>query len=90
MKRIIILVTVMVMIMLAGCGNDKTEKTERNNNGVEEIKVEEIIVEEIQVEEIQVEDIKIEKIPYDDEYNNEKNYNNKVNTWENVKINSWD
>ena len=103
MKKIIILVTVMVMIIFTGCGKDKAEETKKDrDNAVEEIRVEKIIVEEIQVEEIQVEDIEVEDIEIEDtdtdgvwisdEYLEEKAYNSKKNTttWENCMKTLWD
>ena len=77
MKKVIIMVTVIVMVIaFVGCGKDTKETKKDNDSYVEEILVEDIIVEEIQVEEIQIEYI-------DDEYENESDYNGKVNTWEN-------
>ena len=102
MKKIIILVTVMVMIIFTGCGKDKAEETKKDRDNVEEIQVEKIIVEEIQVEEIQVEDIEVEDIEIEDtdtdgvwisdEYLEEKAYNSKKNTttWENCMKTLWD
>ena len=83
MKKVIIMVTVIVMVIaFVGCGKDTKEtKKKDNDSNVEEILVEDIIVEDIIVEEIQVEEIQIEYI--DDEYENESDYNSKVNTWEN-------
>lgn len=82
MKKVIIMVTVIVMVIaFVGCGKDTKETKNKKDDGVEEILVEDIIVEDIIVEEIQVEEIQIEYI--DDEYENESDYNSKVNTWEN-------
>ena len=82
MKKVIIMVTVIVMVIaFVGCGKDTKETKKDNDSNVEEILFEDIIVEDIIVEEIQVEEIQIEYI--DDEYENESDYNSKVNTWEN-------
>lgn len=82
MKKVIIMVTVIVMVIaFVGCGKD-TKETEKND-GVEDIRVEEIRVEEIRVEEIQVEEIQTERIYIDGEYESESDYNSNVNTWEN-------
>lgn len=81
MKKIIVMVTVIVMVIaFTGCGDKKTKN--KKDDGVEEIRVEEIRVEEIQVEEIQIEEIQTEKIYIDGEYEAESDYNSRVNTWE--------
>ncbi len=91
MKNVLVTIIagVMATLVMTGCGNG-SEKTKKDNDGVNEIKVNEIHVEEIQVEEIQTEEIRTERVYIDDEYNNERNYNNKVNTWDNCDIQSWD
>ena len=83
-KIIIVLAGIMAATLLAGCGEDKKET--KKASGVEEIRIEEINVEEIQVEEIQVESIETERIYIDGEYEAEKEYNSKVNTWDNIPI----
>ena len=96
MKKVLVTIMagVMATLVMTGCGNG-SEKTKKDNDGVNEITVneihvEEIQVEEIQIEEIQTEEIRTERVYIDDEYNNERNYNNRVNTWDNCDIQSWD
>lgn len=85
MKKLLVLVLAgITVIMLAGCG-EETKETKKVS-GVEEIRIEEIHVENIQVEEIQVESILTEKVYLDDEYQSELEYNSKVNTWDNIPI----
>ena len=80
MKKIMVLVVAGIMaIMATGCG-EETKPTQKTT-GIQEIKVE-----EIQVEEIQVEEILTEKIYIDGEYKAEVEYNSKVNTWDNIPI----
>lgn len=80
MKKLLVLVLAgITVIMLAGCG-EETKPTQKTT-GIQEIKVE-----EIQVEEIQVEEILTEKIYIDGEYEAEVEYNSKVNTWDNIPI----
>lgn len=85
MKKMMILAGILAAAtLLAGCGEDKKET--KKASGVEEIRIEEINVEEIQVEEIQVESIETERIYIDGEYEAEKEYNSRVNTWDNIPI----
>ena len=89
MKKIIIttIAGIIMATIITGCGGkeEKLTKVEHDNVDpiiIEEIRVETIQVEEIRVEEIQTESTKVECI--DDEYNNELEYNSKVNTyWDN-------
>lgn len=89
MKKIIITVLglAMMVMIFTGCGKDKKETNVEYDDG---IRVEEIQVEEIRVEEIQVEEIQTEQIYIDDEYINEYNFNNNVNTWDNIKIEAFE
>lgn len=85
MKKMMILAGILAAAtLLAGCG-EETKETKKAS-GVEEIRIEEIHVEEIQVEEIQVESIETERIYIDGEYEAEKEYNSRVNTWDNIPI----
>ena len=79
MKKVLVILAGITVIMLAGCG-EETKPTQKTT-GIQEIKVE-----EIQVEEIQVEEILTEKIYIDGEYEAEVEYNSKVNTWDNIPI----
>ena len=88
-KVLVILAGIMAIMVMTGCGKDTPKETTKSN--VEEIRIEEIHVEEIQVENIQVEEIQTEKHYIDDEYENELNYNSKVNTWDNNNnVTYWD
>ena len=62
MKKVLVTIIagVMATLVMTGCGNG-SEKTKKDNDGVNEIKVNEIHVEEIQVEEIQIEEIQTEE-----------------------------
>ena len=82
MKKIMVLIIAGVMILaMTGCGEDKEKKTQETISGVQEIQIETIKVEEIQVEEILT-----ERIYIDDEYRSECEYNSRVNTWDNIPI----
>jgi hypothetical protein len=83
-KVLVILAGIMAATLLAGCGEDKKET--KKASGVEEISIEEIKVEDIQVENILVEEIQTERIYIDGEYEAELEYNSKVNTWDNIPI----
>ena len=86
MKKIImVLAGIMAIMVMTGCGEDKKKETKKAS-GVEEIRIEEINVEEIQVEEIQIESIETERIYIDNQYEAEKEYNSRVNTWDNIPI----
>ena len=81
MKKLLVSVIAGVMVLaMTGCGEDM-EKNQETISGVQEIQVETIKVEEIQVEEILT-----ERIYIDDEYKSELEYNSKVNTWDNIPI----
>lgn len=62
MKKRVLLVALLVVTMLTGCGEGGAPEPELSSEGVEEILVEEILVEEILVEEIQVQEIQIKGI----------------------------
>ena len=80
MKKVLVMIMAGIMLLaLVGCGEDTPKETTRSN--VEEIRIEEIHIEEIQVEEIQT-----ERIYIDGEYEAERDYNSKVNTWDNIPI----
>lgn len=83
MKKVIIMmiagVITTTMVFITGCG-EQTEKVEYDD-GIEEIKVNEIVVEDIIVEDIKVEDIKTERTFIDDSYEEELEYNSKINYW---------
>lgn len=81
-KVLVVLAGFMAIMVMTGCV-DATKETKKVSG------VEEIHIEEIHVEEIQVESILTERIYIDDEYENEVNYNSKINTWDTVS-NTWD
>ena len=83
MKKVIIMVAGVIattMVFITGCGDKDTKKVEYDD-GIEEIQVEEIVVEDIIVEDIKVEDIKTERTFIDDSYEEELEYNSRVNYW---------
>lgn len=81
MKKMMVLAGIMATVMfMTGCGEEETNFTQKTPG------VEEIHVEEINVEEIQVEEILTERVYIDSEYENELEYNSKVNTWDNIPI----
>jgi hypothetical protein len=63
------------MVFITGCGDKDTKKVEYDD-GIEEIQIEEIVVEDIEVE-----DIKTERTFIDDSYEEELEYNSRVNYW---------
>lgn len=82
MKKLLVsIIAGVIMLATTGCGEDKGKKNQETVSGVQEIQVE-----NIQVEEIQVEEILTERIYIDDEYRSECEYNGKVNTWDNIPI----
>lgn len=83
-KLLVVLAGIMAATLLAGCG-EETKETKKAS-GVNDIRIEEIQVEEIKVEEIQIESILTEKTYIDGEYEAELEYNSKVNTWDNIPI----
>ena len=62
MKKRVLLMGLLIVTMLTGCGEGGAPEPELSPEGVEEILVEEILVEEILVEEIQVQEIQIKGI----------------------------
>lgn len=85
MKKLLVTVlAVGLMATIAACG-EETKETKKAS-GVEEIRIESIQVEGIEVEEIQIESILTERTYIDGEYQSELEYNSKVNTWDNIPI----
>ena len=86
MKKLLVSVIAGVMMLaMTGCGEDNGKKNQKTT-GVEEIRIENIQVEEIKVEEIQIESVLTERTFIDDEYKSELEYNSRVNTWDNIPI----
>lgn len=83
-KLLVVLAGIMAATLLAGCGEEIKET--KKASGVNGIRIEEIQVEEIDVEEIQIESILTERTYIDGEYEAELEYNSKVNTWDNIPI----
>lgn len=91
MKKIIIttIAGIIMATVITGCGGKEEKSTKVEHDNVDPIIIEEIRVETIKVEEIQTESIKVEYI--DDEYQNELDYNSKINTYwdDNNRIIRW-
>lgn len=89
-KYMMIIAGITAALVLSGCG--ETQPTETTMCGVitEHIETEHILVEETLVEETLVEETSVERSYIDDEYLNEKEYNSRVNTWDNsTTITRW-
>lgn len=85
MKKVLVTIMagIMATMILTGCG--ETESTETTMCGIitEHIETEHILVEETIIEGTLVEETSVERSYIDDEYLNEKEYNSRVNTWDN-------